>query len=168
MSKLLAVLFVSFSIVGCSSNPYLDDYLDSLNVPAAYIYFEHPDYGLMDNQQVPLRAEFLRCNQLAFVPIPLRIGSYDISDVAFLERINRDYHAYLLESIMLTGSGEKKALRGLYVQTSGGGAEAELRRSAFGYTEGLEPPLKRLTRYVLKRNRCLAVLGWVNKRQGFR
>jgi hypothetical protein len=154
---------ISLSLLACSSTPYLDDYLKAVDVPDSYIYFEHSEHGLMSNEQAPLKAEFERCQQSVFSSGSYKLAEHDIRDWAVLDKVNHDYHAFLLESVMTAGGDENGAFKTLYQQTVKT-SDSELSNDAFAYTEGLELSLKDLTRLVLKRNRCLSSSGWFYKR----
>lgn len=165
--KALVVSSLCIVIVACSSSPYLDDYLGAIDVPDAYVYFEHSEHGLMDNQQAPLVAEFTRCNKACIWYAGNIAGWAVVSDIQVLERINQDYHAFLLEVVMLDGGEDKQVFKKLYHKTGVSNRDVELRYHAFGYTSGLKRPLKALTYLVLGRNKCLAREGWLYKRAGF-
>lgn len=152
---------------GCSATPYLDDYIASLEVPDAYIYFEHELHGLKSNVEDPLLVAFEACNQEVFQGNSVVIRDHELSGFAELEKLNHDYHAFLLENVMMAASNAQEAFKEIYSRSSKHAEDVALSRDAFSYTEGLELPLKGLTRLVLKRNRCLSEKGWLYKRAGF-
>ncbi len=161
------VFCVSLSLLACSTSPFMDDYLDTIVPQESYIYFKHPEYGLLGNQQAPLASEFIACNQRVMGGASVQLGENSIRDISVLERVNQDYHAFLLDLVVLTGKESREAFAALYRKTGVNAHDAELRSNAFAYTEGIELPLKRLTRQILKRNKCLAQSGWLYKRINF-
>lgn len=165
ISRIILLLLMSLSLLACSSSPFMDDYLSSIESRESYVFFEHSDFGIKSNQQVPLSQEFDRCTESVMGGISLGLGGQTVSNISVLERVNQDYHAFLLELVMSKGAGDNGAFSALYNNTITTQSEnGELKRHAFAYTEELEQPLKKLTRLILKRNQCLARSGWIYKR----
>ena len=154
-----------FLLQACSLNPYVDDYIDVIEFANYQSFYKHELHGTLGVHESPLDKLYERCTVNVFSNQSFYIDTIELTDPQMVERVYHDYHAYLMESVMMWGAKNEKAIKGLVEHIYTDNDYKTLRREAFESSELIEQQLRDITYAIKKRDKCLIELGWLYKKR---
>lgn len=169
--RIKAILLKYVCLVGigglqaCSYNPYVQDYIDVLDNIDYQSFYQHETLGQRSIHQEPLQRVYKHCSSEAFSERTYYLDSVELDNYVVIERVYHDYHAFLMESVMMWGAKNEKTVKNLLEHLYPDNDFKTIRREAFESSEMIEPQLREITYAIKKRDKCLAGQGWLYKKR---
>ncbi len=160
MIKHASVFLAILILASCTVYAPVHDYVEVVEQSKLNSFYRHAEYGRMSVDAEPLQTHYNTCTKQSFEGKRLLLGDVELDFPNQVETVYRDYHAYLMESVLMWGAKDEKLFKKLIDEVYADDEYKSIRRAAFESSVEISEQLKAITRVVRQREKCLENLGW--------